>query len=514
MNGAESLIHTLVHCGVEACFSNPGTSEMHLVAALDRIAGMRAMLGLHESVVTGAADGYGRMRDRPALALLHLGVGLANGLTGLQGAKRAMSPIVALVGEHPRAHLSFDGPNVVDIEALARTVSCHVKTAESARTLALDGARAVAEALRPPGGVATLICPSDAAWSEGALPVPPLPPQKRVSAPRARIQDAADALKRARRPVLFLDGAGLREPALERAGRVAAACSARLMCPMFYPRLRRGAGIVAVQRLPYFPEQAAEALADADCLVLAGAKPPVNFFLYPDQSSAPLPPAAELVLLAAPEEDVAAALDALCETLSAPHEPALRQPAARTPSPRGTLDPSTAGAAIAAHLPEDAILVDEGVTSGFAAQQLTAGAPPHDSLQITGGAVGAALSLAVGTAVACPSRKVVCLHGDGGAISAVQALWTMAREGLDVTTVIYANRAYRILDYEFARFGMESASGRAHALFDLGRPTIDWVKIAEGLGVEASRAETAERFADHFHAAMRSKGPRLIEVVL
>lgn len=514
MNGAESLIQTLVQCGVEACFSNPGTSEMHLVAALDRVAGLRTMLGLHESVVTGAADGYGRMRDKPALALLHLGVGLANGLTGLQGAKRAMSPLVALVGEHPRAHLPFDGPNVMDIAALARTVSCHVKTAESARTLALDGARAVAEALMPPWGVATLICPSDAAWGEGALPAPPLPPPKRERVPQARIQEAAAALKRARRPVIFLDSVGLREPALDQAGRVAAASHARLMCPMFYPRLRRGAGVVSVQRVPYFPEQAAEALADADCLLLAGAKPPVNFFLYPDQASAPLPPSAATVLLAAPEEEVADALAALADALSAPREPALRQPAARTPSPRGTLDPATVGAAIAAHLPEEAILVDEGVTSGFAAQQLTAGAPPHDSLQITGGAVGAALSLAVGTAVACPARKVVCLHGDGGAISAVQALWTMAREDLDVTTVIYANRAYRILTYEFARLGMESVSGRAQALFDLSRPALDWIKIAEGLGVEASRAETAERFADQLRSAMQSKGPRLIEVVL
>lgn len=514
MNGAESLIRTLVNCGVEVCFTNPGTSEIHLVAALDRVQDMRAILGLHENIVSGAADGYGRMCDKPALALLHLGVGLANGLTGLHGARRATSPVVALVGEHPRAHLPYDGPNVMNIEALARTVSRHVKTAESARTLALDGARAVAEALAPPGGVATLVCPSDAAWSEDALPVAPLRVSKADGVSEGRVQAAAEALKAARQSVLFLDGQSLREPALEAAGRIAAATGTSLMCPMFYPRMRRGAGTVTVQRLPYFPEEAANALSGIDCLVLAGAKPPVNFFAYPGQASTPLSSDTRIALLAAPEEDATGALVALADALRAPREPALRQPAARTPSPRGNLDPSTVGAAVAAFLPEEAIIVDEGVTSGFAAQQLTAGAAPHDNLQVTGGAVGAGLSLAVGCAVACPSRKVVCLHGDGGAVSAVQALWTMARENLDVTTVIFANRSYLILNYEFMRLGMESVSGKAPQLFDLARPALDWVKIAQGLGVEASRVESAETFADQFAAAMRKRGPRLIEVPL
>jgi len=514
MNGAESLIRTLVDCGVEVCFANPGTSEMHLVAALDRVQGMRAILGLHENTVTGAADGYGRMRDKPALALLHLGVGFANGLTGLQGARRAMSPVVALVGEHPRAHLPHDGPNVMDIPALARTVSHHVKTAESARTLALDGAKAAAEALAPPGGVATLICPSDAAWDEGALPVAPMRLPKVQAVPEVRVQEAAEALKGARKSVLFLDGLTLRGAALEAAGRIAAATGALLMCPMFYARMRRGAGAVAVHRLPYFPEEAAKALAGVDCLVLAGAKPPVNFFAYPGQASTPVSSETRVSLLAAPEEDATGALLALADALHAPTEPGLRQPAARTPSPRGKLDPSTVGAGVAAYLPEEAIIVDEGVTSGFAAQQLTAGAALHDSLQVTGGAVGAGLSLAVGAAVACPSRKVVCLHGDGGAVSAVQALWTMARENLDVTTVIFANCAYLILNYEFMRLGMESVSGKAPQLFDLARPALDWVKIAQGLGVEATRVENAEGFADQFGAAMRGKGPRLIEVPL
>lgn len=517
VNGAESLLRTLVASGVETCFANPGTSEMHFVTALDRAPGMRAVLGLFEGVVTGMADGYGRMAEKPAVTLLHLGPGLANGLANLHNARRAATPIVNVVGDHATTHAQYDAPLASDITGFARPVSSWVHASSSALTVGSDAARAVQAARQAPGGVATLILPADVAWNEGSAPAPALP----VLAPAPVSEPVVDEVIRLLRhktgesTALLLRGASLRGRGLEAAGRIAASTGARLLCDTFAPRLERGAGRVAVERLPYFAEQIVETLSTVDTLILVGSKPPVSFFAYPDKPSWCSAPGTHIVHLAHPHEDGVGALESVASAFSSSPR---RIELARPDEPDGRLDQFSIGAVVARHLPENAIVSDEAATNGLGIGLALAAAQPHDHLSLTGGSIGQGLPLAGGAAVACPDRKVVCLHGDGGAMYTVQSLWTQARENLDVTTVIFSNRAYAILQVEMSRTGAKNlmAEGDRQALdmFDLSRPDLDWVKIAEGMGVEAIRVSTVREFSDAFSSAMSQRGPRLIEAVV
>jgi acetolactate synthase-1/2/3 large subunit len=511
MNGAESLVHTLVASGVEVCFANPGTSEMHFVAALDKVTGMRPVLALFEGVVTGAADGYGRMAEKPAATLLHLGPGLSNGSANLHNARRAATPIVNVVGDHATYHAQYDAPLASDIMGLARPVSHWVHASTSSKTIASDGALAVQAATTAPGQIATLILPADTAWNEAEHAAPPLPRIGPAKVSSEAVDTVAKALRGAKKSALLIRGAGLRKLGLDAAGRIAAKTGARLMCDTFAPRLERGAGIVAVERIPYFAEQIVDFLKDLDVLVLVSAKPPVSFFAYPGKPSWCTPEGCAIHYLAQPHENGLEALEALADALSAPKEPANVAALKHPELPGGKLNAYTAGQAIGFHLPENAIISDEAATSGLGATTFTATAPRHDHLALTGGSIGQGLPVATGAAVACPDRKVVCLHGDGGAMYTLQALWTQAREKLDVTTVIFSNRSYAILKIELARVGAENPGPRALSMFDLSNPDLDWVSLARGMGVEASRATTAEEFADQFASAMKSRGPRLIE---
>ena len=514
MNGAESLVHTLVKCGVEVCFANPGTSEMHFVAALDRIDGMRAILALFEGVVTGAADGYGRMANKPAATLLHLGPGLANGLANLHNARRASTPIVNIVGDHATYHAQYDAPLASDIAGFARRVSGWVHSSTNSRAVASDGARAVQAALQAPGQIATLILPANTAWEEAEGPAAPLPNIEAAPVASTEVDRVARALRSGKKSAILMRGAVLQSRGLNAAGRIAAKSGARLMCDTFAPRLARGAGIVAVERIPYFAEQIVDFVKDLDHLVLVGAKPPVSFFAYPGKPSWCTPEGCQIHYLAHAHEDGVGALEALAEAIGAPSEPIGRAEFKRPGLPSGNLDAYTAGQAIAHFLPENAIISDEAATSGLNAMMFTANALPHDHLALTGGSIGQGLPLATGAAVACRDRKVVCLHGDGGAMYTLQALWTQAREGLDVTTVIFANHSYAILKIELMRVGAENPGPKALSMFDLTNPQLDWRELARGMGVEAARAETAEEFASQFADAMQHRGPRLIEVVL
>jgi acetolactate synthase I/II/III large subunit len=514
MNGAESLVHTLVNCGVEVCFANPGTSEMHFVAALDRAQGMRAILALFEGVVTGAADGYGRMAGKPAATLLHLGPGLANGLANLHNARRAATPIVNIVGDHATYHAQYDAPLTSDVAGFARPVSGWLHSSSNARDVASDGARAVQAAMQPPGQIATLILPANTAWDEAEGAATPLPNIGVVPADSAEVDRVAQALRSGKKCAILMRGAALQARGLNAAGRIAAKSGARLMCDTFAPRLARGAGIVAVERIPYFAEQIVDFLKDLEHLVLIGAKPPVSFFAYPGKPSWCTPEGCKIHTLAHAHEDGIGALEALAEAIGAPKEPAARAELKNPGLPSGNLDAYTAGQAIAHYLPENAIISDEAATSGLSAMMFTANAHPHDHLALTGGSIGQGLPLATGAAVACPDRKVVCLHGDGGAMYTLQSLWTQAREKLDVTTVIFANRSYAILKIELMRVGAENPGPKALSMFDLRNPELDWVQLARGMGVEATRASTAEEFASQFADAMKQRGPRLIEAVL
>ena len=514
MNGAESLVRTLVHSGVEVCFSNPGTSEMHFVAALDRVDGMRAILGLFEGAVTGMADGYGRMADKPAATLLHLGPGLANGLANLHNARRASTPIVNIVGDHATHHAQYDAPLTSDVMGFARPVSAWLHSSTSALGVASDGARAVQAARTAPGQIATLILPADTAWNEAGEAAPVLPVLAAAEVDASAIDAAAQALASGRRTALLLRGPALRREGLELAGRIAAATGARLLCDTFAPRLERGAGIVAVERIPYFAEQIVDFLADVQDLVLVGARPPVSFFAYPDKPSWCVPPNCKLRILSHPHEDGVEALRAVAGALHAPQEPKGRAILERPGTPAGGLNQFSIGQIIGALLPDNVIVSDEAATSGLGIAFATATAPAHDHMSLTGGSIGQGIPLATGAAIACPDRKVLALQGDGGAMYTLQALWTQAREKLDVTTVIFANRSYGILNIELARVGAGEPGPQALAMLDLHNPELNWCQLANGMGVEASRATTTEEFTVQFADAMKTRGPRLIEVML
>jgi len=515
MNGAESLVRTLVASGVEVCFANPGTSEMHFVASLDAVAGMRAVLGLFEGVVTGAADGYGRMAEKPACTLLHLGPGLANGTANLHNARRAATPIVNVVGDHATYHAQYDAPLASNIEQLAGYASGWVRASASARSVAADAALAVRAALEPPGQIATLILPADTAWLPAEGPSPALPTVAAAPPDGAAVARIARVLASGKSAALLIRGAALKERGLRAAGRIAARTGARILCDTFAPRLQQGAGRVSVERIPYFAEQIVQFIANVEQLVLVGAKPPVAFFAYPDKPSWPVAAGCTIGVLAHQHEDGIAALEALADELGAPREPALVAPFALPDAPAaGKLDAFSAGQIVTRMLPEGAIVSDEAATSRVGLNGFQTAAP-HDILSLTGGSIGSMLPVATGAAVACPGRKVVALQGDGGGMYTLQALWTQARERLDVTTVIFANRSYAILNVELMRVGAHASAGaKALSTLDLHDPTLDWVKLAEGMGVEAARADTRESFADLFASAMRGTGPRLIEAVI
>jgi acetolactate synthase-1/2/3 large subunit len=514
MNGAESLLRTLVGSGVEVCFGNPGTSEMHFVAALDRVEGIRAVLGLFEGVATGAADGYGRMAEKPAATLLHLGPGLANGLANLHNARRAATPIVNIVGDHATYHAQYDAPLASDVQGFARTVSGWVHSSANARTVASDAARAVQAALQYPGQIATLILPADTAWLEADRPAPALAKPMPAIASGEAIAQAAGALRSGRKAMILIRGAALKERGLHAAGRIAAATGARISCDTFAPRCQRGAGRVEIERIPYFAEQIVAFMKGTEQLILVGASPPVSFFAYPNKPSWCTPEDCKILYLAQPHEDGTVALEALAEAVKAPKEPSHVGVARRPDLPNGPLNPLTAGQVIAHFLPSGAIISDEGATAGGGVHKFAAAIEPHDHLSLTGGAIGQGMPVATGASVACPDRKVVCLEGDGSGMYTLQALWTQARESLDVTALIFANRSYAILNIELARVGAGDPGPKAVSMLDLHNPELDWVKLASGMGVEASRASSVEEFAAQFESAMRNRGPRLIEIVM
>ncbi len=496
MNGAESLVRTLVNSGVEVCFTNPGTSEMHFVAALDRVPGMRCVLGLFEGVVTGAADGYARMKDKPASTLLHLGPGLGNGLANLHNARKAQTPIVNIVGDHATYHVEHNAPLTADVEGIAWPVSAWVRTSRNARSVAADGAEAVAAASARPGQVATLILPADTAWEESDGPADKAPVAEPPRVAEERIKAVAAVLRSGEPTVILAAGRVLRADGLAMGGAIAAATGARLIGQMSNARLERGAGRFTIERVPYPVDQALAMLDGVKNIVLVGAQAPVAFFGYPDKPSLLWP------------------RDCAVHTLAEPHEDTL-QALALPPLPAdGPLDIDSIACAVGALMPENAIIADEAIGSGRGLHPYTLGSPPHDWMQICGGAIGLGLPMATGAALACPDRQVIGLQADGSAMYTLQALWTQAREGLDVTTVLFANRAYASLKHELFNVGAHNPGRKALDMLEIGRPDLDWVSLARGMGVEAERATTNAEFVRQLRAGLASEGPYLIEAVI
>jgi acetolactate synthase-1/2/3 large subunit len=508
--GAHTVIERLVAAGVDVCFANPGTSEMHFVAALDSAPQMRAVLCLFEGVAAGAADGYARIAGKPAATLLHLGPGMANGLANLHNARRAHSPVVNIVGDHAVEHQKLDAPLQSDVDALGNWL--HGTVHRPARALELGDTvdAAIASATSSPGRVATLILPADLSWSEttsgGEAALRPA-----LTAPEPSgdldIAEAATLLKsHGEHAVLMLGGPATTATGLRAAARISASTRARVLVETFPARLARGSGIPDIPRLGYFAEQAQEQLRGTRHLVLVGARSPVTFFAYPNMAS-DLVPAGAAVDTVSPD-----ALEEIADQLGAAE--ALASPAAPPQPPTGPLRSDNWASVIGALLPPNAIISDEANTSGLALPDATAASPPHDVLTLTGGAIGQGLPVAVGAAIAAPHRPVIALQADGSALYTISALWTMAREQLDVTVVILNNHAYAILQVELMRVGATAGGPIARSLLDLSNPDIDFVAIADGFGVPATHASTAEELAAQFSAAVADPGPHLIDATL
>jgi acetolactate synthase-1/2/3 large subunit len=514
MNGAESLIRSLMAGGVETCFANPGTSEIHIVAALDRVPEIRCVLGLFEGVATGAADGYARMAEKPACTLLHLGPGIGNGLANLHNASRAHVPIVNLVGQHATYHLRHDTPLTSDIEGIARPYSKWLRTSGAASDVGRDAVDAVVAARTAPGQIATLIVPADIAWSEGGsiaampfLPKPPLPAAETV-------EKAAAMLQSGLRTAILMTGNALFGKGLITAGRIAAATGAKLFAPYPLTRLQRGAGIPRVDRVQYVLEQGIEQFKEFRQLILVGAQAPVAYFAYPGKESEFTSPDCAIHTLASLAEDYIGALEELASALPVRGTDLSAEQAERPGLPSGEITLPGLAAAIGALLPENAIVIDESMTSGRGLMAATKGGPPHEWLGNTGGSIGIAMPLAVGAAVACPGRRVLCLTADGSGMYTQQALWTMARESLNVTTLVFANRDYAVLKREFSYLGVGNPGPRAAAMFEIGRPDLDWVHLAKGMGVPGTRVTTLDAFGKALQAGFEAEGPTLIEVPL
>jgi len=535
MNGARVLMETLVNCGVDTCFTNPGTSEMQFVAALDDVPAMRAVLGVCEGVVTGAADGYGRMAGRPAATLLHLGPGLGNGIANLHNARRAHTPVVNVIGDHATSHQQYDAPLQSDIRSLASPVSVWVGSVGSADDIAALTLESYRASIGPPAGVATLVVPADATWTEAGSASVMGGAEKSARVDADVVAVAARALRSGQPSALLVGGRATRRDALAVASRVAHGTGAKMLCETFPARLERGAGIPAVERLAYLAELASLQLDGLKYLVLVDAKSPVSFFAYPGKASDLVPGGCEVIVLAGDGVDVVEALDALEAEVegvggaasaggpggsgsggsgpgSGSGGSAARPDLASLPV--GPLTAQTAALVLGALLPEGAIVSDEANTGGIFLAAPTAGAPPHDWLCLTGGAIGQGMPVATGASVACPDRKVLSLEADGSAMYTLQSLWTQAREGLDVTTVIYNNGSYAVLEMELGRVGADAPGPRARSMLDLTGPDLDFVALARGMGVPAWRSTTGEEFADHLGRALAEPGPALVEAMV
>ena len=515
MNSADALLKTLIKNGLEVVFANPGTSEMHLVAAIDHHPEVRPVLGLFEGVVTGAADGYARMSGKAAANLLHLGPGLGNGFANIHNAKKARTPMLNIVGDHATYHLKYNAPLTSDLDGLANASSDWVGRSSSPDDLSFVGAEAWQAAHKFPGQIATMLVPADCAWGETDNVGKKLDIQGPDSIDDALIDEAFKALSADKNTMLFLGGEFLDEESVTLAGKIATASGCRLATDTFVKRHRRGAGLTKVEPIPYFSELAEEFLTGVESMVFIGTRPPVSFFAYPGKKSFLSPEECKLIELASPFQDGKYALRALNDLLKGHSIGQHLIPENDVQAPTsGELNPTTLGPLFASLLPEDVVVCDEAATSGFFVTPHAWSAKPLDWLALTGGSIGQGLPLATGAAIGAPDRPVVCLHGDGGAMYTIQSLWTQAREGLNVTNLIFSNKAYAILQVELERVGALETGDRATSMLSLDNPEINWVSLANSLGVPAKRTLTVEEFHKAFSDGMNSEGPSLIEIVI
>lgn len=513
-NGAKALLDTLMNAGIDTCFTNPGTSEMHFVAALDK-SDMKAVLTLFEGVATGAADGYARIAGKPAATLLHLGCGLGNGLANLHNARKARVPMVNIVGDHAKYHVQYDAQLQSDIETVAKNISTWVKTSQETSEIGADAAEAIQVATSEPNQISTLILPADVSWGEGGEAINDFSQPEPPVASEESINEIAKVLKKSGKKVAILLGRRvILEEGLMMASKISETTGAKLFTEVFPTRLQRGAGLPYVERIGYLAEMASVQLSGYDHLLLVDAKAPVSFFAYPDKKSYLVPDDCELHNLVEKEEDALMSLEALVKAVGAENTAPKLNEAKRPELASGKLNAEKIAKAVGALLPENAIISDEAQTSGLKIPVNTAGCPKHDLLTLTGGAIGQGLPVAVGAAIAAPNRPVLALVGDGSSMYTIQSLWTIMAENLDVTTVVMNNGSYAILNIELERVGAEKAGPKAKAQLDISQPPIDFVSIAKGMGMPAERVRTAEEFIKALETAFREPGPHLIDAVV
>jgi|SRR5690554_144964 len=515
MNGAQALMKTLVDAGIEVCFSNPGTSEMHFVAALDDEPKMRAVLALFEGVATGAADGYARMADKPAAVLLHLGVGIGNGMANLHNARKGRVPVINIVGDHATYHVKYNAQLQSDIETVARNVSPEfTRTSQSTEALCQDTIDAITSATTLPHKVSTLILPADVSWGKNGKPeiMPELPPAPAAS--DETVAEIVQAMKKGKRVAMLLGGHALREPSLIAAAKIAAKAGVKLLHETFPTRHERGAGLPPVEKLAYLAELVGVQLADIDHLVLVDAKAPVSFFAYPGKKSYLVPDKCKLHELSTPEQDALASLNKLVAALEAENTTPVLQAAGRPEKASGSLTAEKACQTLGNLLPDNAIIIDEAITSGLMLGKMTEGCPRHDYITLTGGGIGQGTPNAVGAAIACPDRPVFALIGEGTSMYTIQSLWTMAREALNVTTIIFNNASYSVLNIELERVGADKIGPKARSQLDLNGPVINFAQLAESMGVHGTRVTTAEEMHAALQYAIENPGPHLIEAMV
>jgi len=511
------ILETAVANGIDICFANAGTTEIPVVAALDRQPGIRAVLGLFEGVCTGAADGYGRVLDRPAMTLLHLGPGFANGIACLHNARRAESPIVNMIGEHASWHRDADPPLNSDIKALARTVSGWTRTSRKASSLSADTAAVIAASRA--GQIASLILPTDfqASPCDNLRIVKKTPAFQPVD--KALIKKAAAALSGGKKTAMLLGNRALRREELAIAQRISTATGCDLLANTFPGYIDRGDGLPIVRRVPYFPEGALALMAGYETVVLVGAHDPVTFFGYEGTPSRVIPDTTRTISIPGPGHDMNVVLGYL-EDLVGKKKNVSRKEAGRPGRPQqrsvptGALSPEIVCATVAALQPEGAIIVDEGITTTFPFYSASYESPSHSLMTVAGGSIGYGMPCAAGASFAAPDRPVINIQADGSAMYTVQALWTMARENLNVTTLICNNGGYNIIAVELERAGLKDFGKNAHRLVDIDRPVIDWVSLSQSLGVPAVRVEDAVHLANHMKRSIAEPGPHLIEMVV
>ena len=513
MNGAKSLVQTLLAGGVDTCFANPGTSEMHFVAALDQVPGMKCVLGLQENIVTGMADGYYRMARKPACTLLHCAPGLANGMANLHNARRAQSGIVNIVGDQAVYHRPYDAPLTGDTTGMAQTVSAWVRTSTRTPDLGRDAAQAMHAANTFPGQVATLILPADVSWQDGGVVGTPMAPSLPPPIDAAAVEGAARILRSNSDVLLLLSGPAALAQGQRLAWRIAKATGASVMASYATSHLARGRGNMPLERVPYGMEQAIKTLARFKHIILVNSTPPVGFFGYPGMPSVQHHPDAQFHTLSRPDQDPIAALAAVVDALDAP-EVAMPDPGPCPEIGSGAPTPEGLAQTLAAVMPEHAIISDESISYGRGFYPFTHAAPSHDWLHLAGGAIGDGMPVATGAALgARRERRVINLQADGSAMYSLQSLWTQARERLPVTTIILNNSKYNILIGEYANVGA-SPGETAMSMLDLGNPSLNWVQLANGMGVEGARATTLEQCADLMKSSFGKQAPFLIELMI